>query len=250
MDYRITDRWADPPGETEAWHTETLIRLEGGFNCYRPPAHAPPVGPSPASVRGRVRFASFNMLAKVGPTLIESWARILAAVPNSEIVLKAPALADEGACARIHDLFAEQGIAPGRVALHAYMPSAQAHLALYNTVDIGLDTFPYNGATTTCEALWMGVPVITLAGRTHVGRVGVSLLSRLGLEALIASSAEAYVVCAVELARDGERLAALRAGLRARMERSELTDIARFTRALEAAYRDMWRRWYASRADD
>lgn len=243
VDFRITDDFADPPGATDRLHTERLVRLPHGFHCFRPAAEAPAVGPQPADGAGHVTFASFNMLSKVGPVVIARWSEILLALPDARLVLKAPPLADAGARERLASLFARHGVAAERLEMHGYIPSPAGHLALYNKVDIALDTFPYNGVTTTCEALWMGVPVVTEAGNTHVSRVGVSLLSNLGLAELIAEGPAGYVALALDLARDRARLAQLRESLRARMESAPLTDGPGFTRALESAYREMWRDW-------
>lgn len=248
MDWRITDAVADPLEDAETLHTEALMRLPETFQCFRKPPDAPAVAPVPMIKAGHVTFASFNMLAKVHPALVARWAEILRAVENSRLVLKAAPFRDAGTRAHYHAMFAARGIAAERIELLGYIPSAAAHFALYNRIDVTLDTDPYNGATTTCEALWMGVPVVTLAGRSHVGRVGTALLTHLGLEELIAASPEDYVARAVALARDPARLSAMRTGLRPRMEASSLTDPARFTSALEDAYRAMWRQWCAKTA--
>lgn len=248
MDWRITDAVADPPGDAERLHTEALMRLPETFQCFRKPPDAPTIAPVPMAKVGHATFASFNMLAKVHPALVARWAEILCAAENSRLVLKAAPFRDAGTRAHYHKMFASHGIAAERVDLLGYIPSAAAHFALYNTIDVALDTDPYNGATTTCEALWMGVPVVTLAGRSHVGRVGAAILTRLGLEELVAASPEDYVARAVALARDPARLSALRGTLRPRMEASSLTDPARFTAALEDAYRAMWRQWCAKTA--
>ena len=248
MDWRITDAVADPPGDAEKLHTEALMRLPETFQCFRKPPDAPAVEPVPMLKTGHATFASFNMLAKVHPALVARWAEILCAVDNSRLVLKAAPFRDAGTRAHYHAMFAAHGIAAERVELLGYFPSAAAHFALYNRIDVALDTDPYNGATTTCEALWMGVPVVTLAGNSHVGRVGTALLTHLGLEELAATSPDDYVARAVALARDPARLASLRASLRPRMEASSLTNPARFTKALEGAYRTMWRQWCAKTA--
>jgi FkbM family methyltransferase len=243
MDYRLTDAWADPPGQTERFHTEELLRLPGGFLCYRPTPDSPDVAPPPALTAGYVTFASLNSASKVSPELVTVWSSILQALPTARLIMKAPQLSDPGVRRYFESLFADHGIAPARVEILGPIPSRVDHLGLYNRVDIGLDPFPYNGTTTTCEALWMGVPVITLAGRTHAGRVGVSLLSSIGLPELIAQAPAAYVEQALALANDLERLAALRASLRETVAYSALTDATRFTRSLEAAYRQAWQRW-------
>jgi predicted O-linked N-acetylglucosamine transferase (SPINDLY family) len=240
IQYRLTDEWADPPGLTEHLHTEKLVRLPHGFLCYVPPASAPEVGPLPARTAGHVTFGSFNALPKVRPATVAAWAEVLRQVPGSRLILKAAGLTDPEPRGRILELFARHGIEEFRLELAAAVPSHARHLGLYNRIDLALDTFPYHGTTTTCEALWMGVPVVVLAGATHVARVGVSLLGRVGLADLIADSAAAYVERACALAGDLDRLGELRAGLRRGMAESSLTDAARFTRDLEDAYRRMW----------
>jgi len=247
MDYRVTDESADPTGQTERLHTEELIRLPEGFLCYRPPENAPEVSSLPALGTGNITFGSFNNRAKITPEIVEDWSTILRSVPGSRLILKAKALNDKGTRQTLWEMFSGNDVVQKRVELIGYLPFEQ-HLQLYNRIDIGLDTFPYHGTTTTCEALWMGVPVITLAGETHVSRVGVSLLSRVGLPELIAESSEDYIQKAAQLAGDVERLQELRANLRPAMIRSPLTDGAGFTRSLEGAYREMWKRWCAEAA--
>lgn len=249
MDYRLSDGYADPPGLADRLHTERIIRLPRGFHCFRPPAEAPEPGPLPMAATGHPTFASFNMLSKVTPEVVAAWCRILAALPESRFVLKAPPLADAETKAHFAQLFEANGIGADRVEMLGYLPKAADHLALYNRIDLALDTFPYNGATTTCEALWMGVPVVSFAGASHVARVGLSLLSNLGLGELVARDLDGYVDLALALARAPERLAALRAGLRARMAAAPLLDGPGFTGELESAYREMWRQWCAWRSD-
>jgi predicted O-linked N-acetylglucosamine transferase (SPINDLY family) len=245
MDYWLSDAHADPPGQTERFYVEEIVRLPHGFNCYRPPADSPDVGDLPARATGHITFASFNNAAKVNARVIALWARILNALPEARLIMKARQLADSATKANFHRLFEQHGVTPERVEMISWVPSSTAHLALYNRIDIGLDCFPYNGHTTTCEALWMGVPVITLAGLTHAGRVGVSLLSQVGLGELIADTPEVYAELAVALARDLVRLETLRHSLRDRVTQSPLTDASTITRSFEAAYRQMWRRWCA-----
>lgn len=242
MDYRLTDALADPPGQ-EAFHTEELVRLPTGFLCYAPPLDAPTVMPPPAQRAGYVTFGCFNMLLKIRPEAIELWARLLDALPGSRLMLKNKSFSDPATCERVYRLFEENGVPRGCLELVGWVPSRADHVALYNRIDIALDTFPYNGTTTTCEALWMGVPVVTLAGNRHAARVGVSLLAQIGLSELIAKSPDDYVHIATELASDPNRLAALRIGLRERMRNSPLCDAQTFTRNLEQAYREMWRKW-------
>ena len=248
IDFRLTDASADPPGHTESLHSEALFRLPHGFLCYGAPQDAPEPAPPPSQSTGRITFGSFNNLAKTTPQVIRFWSRILEALPGSRLLLKSRATGDPGARRQLLARFAEAGIPDERIGFLDPLPSHRAHLAAYGRIDIALDTFPYNGTTTTCEALWMGVPVITLAGRVHAARVGVSLLTQIGLEELIAADEAAYVDTAVGLAIDGERLAGLRGGLRDRMRQSPLCDAAGFTSDLEDAYRHMWAGWCRSRA--
>ena len=243
MDYRLTDAHADPVGETERFHTETLVRLESGFLCYRPPEDSPAVGESPSIKTGRVTFGSFNNLPKLTPPMIALWVRLLKASPDSRLVVKAYGLAAESARQALQARFAEHGMGADRVELLAPEPSLGGHLARYGEVDIALDTFPYNGVTTTCEALWMGVPVVTLAGKTHAARVGASILNRVGLAHLVAGNQEEYLAKALALAADAAGRQDLRSGLRQRLQASPLLDGQGFARGLEAAYLDMWSRY-------
>ncbi len=243
MDYRITDAWADPPGWSEHLHSEQLVRLPGGFSCWRPPAGAPEEGPPPCLSRDGISFGSFNYLPKVNSRVVEVWGEILRRTPGSRLVLKYAGGNDPGVRGRIEGEFARLGVGAERLVLQGLTHGWREHLSAYGEVDIALDPFPYNGTTTTCDALWMGVPVLTLAGRTHAGRVGVSLLNQIGLPELAADSPARYIELAVELAGDRGRLARLRAGLRERVARSPLTDGHSFTCGLEEAYRAMWRRW-------
>jgi predicted O-linked N-acetylglucosamine transferase (SPINDLY family) len=244
MDYRFTDAQADPPGMTERYHTEELVRLPEVGLCYRPPAGPEVAGP-PAARAGAVTFGSFNNLAKITPQVLALWSRILTALPEARLLLKTGA--GGAGDRRVRDALARNGIAPGRVTLVGRTATRDDYLRLYHATDMALDPFPYNGITTTCDALWMGVPVISLAGTSWVSRQGVSVLSHLGLADLIGDTPEAYVAAAVRLAHDLPRLRELRAGLRARMRGSTLMDGPRFTRNLEEAYCRIWGRWRADR---
>jgi predicted O-linked N-acetylglucosamine transferase (SPINDLY family) len=248
IDYRLTDAYADPPGLTERFHTEQLIRLSPAFLCYRPDDPCPEVAPLPASACPHITFGCFSNLAKVTPKVIAAWAAILRWVPGSRLLVKAKALADPPTAQSLRQSLARHGIDPDRV--ETLLPTASSfdHLRAYGRVDIALDTFPYNGVTTTCDALWMGVPVITLAGATHVWRVGMSLLANVGLWELIAATPDAYVSTAFRLAGDLDRLRHLRGTLRQRMLHSPLTDGGAFTRGLEAAFRRMWEKWCGAAA--
>lgn len=245
VDYRLTDLLSDPPGQEE-FYTEKLVRLSDGFLCYQPPADSPPVSPLPASITGHVTFGSFNNLAKINPKVVALWAELLANIAGSRLLVKNASLDDPPTRERFCRMFEACGIKRERVELLGYITSLAEHLALYERLDIALDTFPYNGTTTTCEAMWMGVPVITLVGPVHAGRVGASLLNNAGLTDWVAETSERYVAIASDKARDLAGLAALRAGLRARLAVSPLCNGKTFASKIEAAYRDMWRVWCAS----
>lgn len=243
MDYRLTDAWADPPGETERFHVEELVRLPSGFLCYQPPQESPKVAESPARTTGHATFGCFNNCPKVGPEVVAVWSQILRALPDARLIMKSYQLDDAWTRNHFLELFEQDGVSREQLELLGLTPSIADHLRTYNRVDIGLDPFPYNGTTTTCDALWMGVPVIVLAGNTHASRVGTSLLSNVGCPQFIAQTVESYVELAVRLANDRERLHKLRSELPAKMEHSPLTDAKRFARDVEAAYRTMWARW-------
>lgn len=240
IDYRITDGITDPEGADDHY-TETLIRLPRCFLCYAVPAFAPDVGPPPYERHGHITFGSFNNFAKVNPKVLDLWAEVLTAVPSSKLLLKAAGSADEITQQVIRGRLGERGIDPDRIRFAHYAAGPGDHLAEYNEVDLALDTFPYNGTTTTCEAFWMGVPVVTLAGDRHVARVGMSLLTAVGFEAGIASSPEDYVLTAKLLAEQPKLLATLRRNFRAEMSRSPLVDNQGHARAMEQAFREVWR---------
>lgn len=238
IDYRITDPITDPPGQTDALHVEKLVRLPTGFLCYAPDPSAPPVNPPPGAA-APITFGCFNNFAKVTPHVIRVWADILRRLPESKLYLKSRGLSDRAVADRIRAEFAAAGVSADRVQCNGTELPVAEHLSLYHGIDIGLDPFPYNGTTTTCEALWMGVPVLTLAGRVHAGRVGASLLSQLGLEEWIATSVDDYIARAVSAGQDPARLAVLRSTLRERMRTSPLCDAPGFTRRFEAACEEM-----------
>jgi predicted O-linked N-acetylglucosamine transferase (SPINDLY family) len=217
--------------------------MPGSFLCYLPPADCPAIADSPSLSTGDICFGSFNNFSKVSSEIAELWISILRAVPNATLLMKSKCFSDEQTLRYAKDIFSRGDIDSDRIELIPWEMSAHSHLAVYNRIDIALDTFPYNGTTTTCEALWMGVPVVTLAGSTHASRVGVSLLSNVGIPELIAETREDYFAIAVNLARDIEKLKTLRASLRDMMSHSPLTNSRKFTHNLEEAYRDIWRRW-------
>jgi predicted O-linked N-acetylglucosamine transferase (SPINDLY family) len=243
--YRIVDDRTDPRGGgSDRWATETLIRLPECFLCYRPPESAPDVAVRPGVELPT--FGSFNNLAKLSPPTLELWGRLLARVPGSRFILKGKGLGDDSVRSRVLGILGKAGISPELVELFGHIQTTAEHLALYGRIDIALDPFPYCGTTTTCEALWMGVPVVTLAGSHHVSRVGVSLLETVGLPDLIAKSEDEYLTIAAALAADPSRRADLRSSLRDRIRRSALCDGPGHARRIEAAYRRMWHDWCAA----
>jgi predicted O-linked N-acetylglucosamine transferase (SPINDLY family) len=242
IDYRMVDEVTDPVEEADAFASETLVRLPGGFLCYGGDDGAPAPGPVPSLTTGTVTFGSFNSPPKLSPATLDAWAQVLTRLPEARLLLKGKPFADAATRALYHGRLAERGVGPERVELAPWLPE-QAHLALYDRIDIALDPFPYNGTTTTCQALWMGVPVVALRGDRHASRVGASLLTQIGLPDLIADSIGAYVEIAVALAGDPARLADLRHSLRLRMAASPLCDAGGFARKTEHAYRTMWQRW-------
>jgi protein O-GlcNAc transferase len=245
IDYRITDSVSDPVGETDKWHSEQLWRMPRAFSCYLPSAESPAVSELPAAKAGYITFGSFSNYAKVSRPCIETWAKVLNRVPHSRLLLKSRGLGDAVLAERVRAEFRQLGVSSDRVELDAHLVSVAEHLKGYGRVDVALDPFPYNGTTTTCEALWMGVPVVTLAGRTHVARVGASLLTHLGRTEWIAKSTDEYVERAVALTADLGALSEIRSGLRVQMAASAVTDASGFAQELTAALREMWRRYCA-----
>jgi predicted O-linked N-acetylglucosamine transferase (SPINDLY family) len=251
MDYRITDSIADPEGVSDGWHTEKLLRMDGGFLAYSPPVAAEdaPVAALPAWKNKHITFGSFNNLAKLNDGVLEIWTTILSKIPDSRLLLKARGLRDEGVKKRILDALVVHGkVDEARIRLLAHEREKINHLKIYDQVDLALDTFPYNGTTTTCEAMWMGVPVLTLEGSCHAGRVGTSLLSRVGLSDFVAKDGADYIEKAVAWAGRIGELAELRSGLRGRLMASPLMDAGRLARELEAAYRQAWQGYLQNQA--
>jgi predicted O-linked N-acetylglucosamine transferase (SPINDLY family) len=249
MDYRLTDAISDPPGQTEQWHSERLVRLPTTFSCYCAPAESPPVGPLPALANGYVTFGSFNNFRKVSEATIEVWARLLREMPTARLLMKSQGLSNLQTAGRLRDQFVRAGVGAERIELLGAGLSKEQHMALYYRVDICLDPFPYNGTTTTCDALWMGVPVVTLAGQTHVARVGLSLVSNLGYPEWGVATPDAYVAKCRELAGDLPGLAGVRQRLREQMRQSALCNVAQFIGHLETAYRGMWQEWCMQQQD-
>ena len=242
MDYRLVDPVTDPPGVADLAATEALVRLERGFLCFQPPPSGA-VRAAPFLETGRIRLGSFSNLNKIGGPVVALWAELLRRLPRATLTLKDGRLQYPDVRRKVEAEFAGHGIAPGRLELLPWTDDRMEHLEAFHRLDIALDPFPYNGTTITCEALWMGVPVVSLLGDRHVGRVGASLLTMIGLEELVAGDESAYVGIVVALAGDPSRLARLRQGMRRQLLDSPLCDAAGFARTLEQAYRIAWRRW-------
>ncbi|CAG0965394.1 partial protein O-GlcNAc transferase, partial [Rhodocyclaceae bacterium] len=239
MDYRITEENLDPAGMTEAFHTETLLRLPSSA-AFRPAEDSPPVNDLPALGTGGLVLASLNNLVKINGEVIRVWARILAALPGAQLMLGNAT--DAGTARHLVGAFAAAGVAADRLILHPKLSMAD-YLALHHRIDLALDPFPYNGGTTSCHSLWMGVPVVTLAGRCTASRYGVALMEGLGLGEFVAPTEDAYVARVLQLAGNLPRLNAIRQSLRQRIAANLDRDPQRLTRHLEAAYRDIWKRW-------
>ena len=252
MDYRITDVHLDPEGEHEGWYSEKTVRLADTFWCYAALGGEPEVNALPAAVgndagadeRAVVTFGCLNNFCKVNEGVLKLWARVMREVEESRMIILAPE-GDHREWAL--GIFAREGIEREKIEFVGYLPREQ-YLRMYHRIDIGLDTFPYNGHTTSLDSFFMGVPVVTLVGETVVGRAGLSQLMNLGLPELVARTEEEYVKIAVGLAGDLPRVGKLRVTLRNKMRRSALMDGGRFARNLEGAYRGMWERWCAMTA--
>jgi predicted O-linked N-acetylglucosamine transferase (SPINDLY family) len=238
MDYRITDPYLDPPAQGHTHYSEQSTWVRETYWCYRPVVSID-VREAPALTVGRPTFGCLNDFSKVGAATLTIWCRLLGRVPESRLLLHAPHGSPRQ---RARDLLAREGIDPERVSFVGRVP-LRDYLELHHQIDVALDPFPFGGGRTTCDALWMGVPVVSLVGRTAVGRGGASILSNVGLPELLARSPEEYVRIAADLTRDAVRLNELRLGLRERMRRSPLMDEPRFARNIESAYRAMWRTW-------
>jgi len=247
IDYKIVDGYTDPPRMTERYYTEELVRLPESFLCYLPDKESPEVRPLPALKVGHITFGSFNNFAKVSSAVVSLWTEILKSVPESRLILKSHSFTDQETCRYAMEMFNREGIGAGRIELLPPEASIREHLDLYRRVDIALDTHPYHGTTTTCEALWMGVPVVTLAGNCHASRVGVSLLSNIGLQELIAKTRDEYITIVINLANDLKRLELLRKDLRGRMMNSPFCDIKKFIVNVENMYRKIWGNWCSSK---
>ncbi len=241
MDGILADRHEIPP-EAEPFYRERPWRMPDAYVCYDPPEYAPPVSPLPARQAGHVTFGSFNRPAKITPQVVDVWSQILRRLPHARLVLKYNWFDDPVVAGRFTELFAAGGVDPARVEFLGPSPHADL-LGEYGRIDLALDPFPYSGCLTTCEALWMGVPVITCPGETFASRQSLSFLSAAGLPETIARDLDQYVELAVDWAHDLSRLAALRADLRAQLAASPLCDGPRFAGHLVRLLRERWRVW-------
>jgi len=239
VDYRITDPYADPPGQTEPHYVEKLARMPHCVWCYRPASHESARVTAERRDEG-ITFASLNNLRKISMPVVTLWARILLAVPGARLVI---AGASEGPALRaVLAQLAGSGVNPARVECLRWLAPAD-FATLHARIDLALDTYPFNGGTTTIEALARGVPVMSWSGRTAASRCGRTILSNIGHAELVADGAERYVEATVSLGRDRARLSALKSGLPNRVRRSPLMDEARFVADLEHLYRRMWHSW-------
>ena len=244
IDYRITDRHIEPEGNADRFSSESLIRMPETWYCFQPSDRSPPVNDLPAIQNGYITFGSLNQYCKTNSDVLDLWAQVLQAVPESRLLVNThtQSLSDPSIREPFEAHFERFGITPERLILDDERPS-DTHLRTYHRIDIGLDTFPHTGGSTTCEALWMGVPVITLVGEPLVARMSLSILSTLGLNELIAQTQEEYVDICVKVATDVAYLQKLRTSMREKMQSSTLMDPGTFTRQLEEIYRKMWEDW-------
>lgn len=249
MDYRITDAYADPLGLADQRHTEQLIRMPRTFLCYAPLETAPDCIQKEYTA-SEIVFGCFNNFAKVTDEIVTAWCDILKRVEKSKLVLKSFIFAEDSVVEEFKTRFQAKGVDPGRVVMLARDASSVKHLNRYNDVDIALDTYPYHGTTTTCEALYMGVPVVTIEGDRHAARVGVSLLTNIGVPELIARDIDDYINKVCDLAKDIKRLSWYKQSLRNMMRESSLMDDRQFTIDLEYEYRKMWQTWCNSKSQD
>jgi predicted O-linked N-acetylglucosamine transferase (SPINDLY family) len=241
IDYRLTDAVLDPADDTSVG-PERLWRVPGIFCCYQPPDDAPAIGPAPVQVNGHITLGSFNKLAKITDAMLHLWARLLNEMPSARLLIQAQGADQQSFGSRIEAVFKRDY---ERVSRRGLQPMGD-YLSSVSSVDIALDTFPFSGHTTTCHAMWMGVPTITLAGNLALARVGRSLNLAVDLADLSTSTPERYVEVATQLSGDPVRLMQLRGTLRERMRRSVLMDAIKFTRHVENAYRQMWAAWTQS----
>jgi len=239
VDFRLSDVVADPEGVADTLHTEKLIRLPNGFLCYRCDEDVVRGAESSNDTAKPITFGCFNVLSKITPEVISVWAQILNKIEGSRMLLKSQHFSDTQVKRKYQILFQRNGIDPERIDFTSWVESRREHLEMYNRIDLALDTFPYNGTTTTCEALWMGVPVLTIEGESHVSRVSSSILSRLSLDDLAVDNIDAYVAKAVEIVRNKKMLNELRETITSTIEGSDLCNGKLFASNVEDAYRVM-----------
>lgn len=242
IDYRFTDALLDPPGEADRYCVEKLVRLGNNFFTYNPPDREVAVGPLPALSNGYITFASFNKLYKLNQKTIGLWAKAMAALPGSRMLMVGRAVSTDHGKARVIRLFDAFGIGADRLEFVSFLP-LDDYLAQHNHVDLIMDCFPWNGHTTTMHSLWMGVPTITIEGHHHAGRFGYAIMTNLGLPEFIAVNEEDFVERVLNLSKNTHNLAGIRQGLRERLAQSVLCDHRRLTRDIETNYRKMWREW-------
>jgi predicted O-linked N-acetylglucosamine transferase (SPINDLY family) len=244
MDYRLVDALTDPPGPSEQLHSETLIRLPVPFLAFASLEPPPPLSSPPCDANGFISFGSFNALPKLNPPLLECWAGILLQVPDSRLLIKNLGMDFESPRQQIIEVFTAKGLDPQRISFAGKNDSQAGHLQFYDQIDISLDSYPYNGTTTTCDSLVMGVPVVSRAGAEHRSRVGLSLLSAIGLESLVACSENELIKIATSLAADRNRLIEYRATLRRKLLSSPLADAASLTASLEKEVLNALEKWH------
>ncbi|EFA80704.1 glycosyltransferase [Heterostelium album PN500] len=247
IDYKFTDSYTDPVGSTVQQYTEQLYRLDSCFLTYTPPQHCLAAEPSvlpPSEQNGYITYGTCNVVSKYSDQVLECWSKLMRSVPNCRLLLKSKSFTCPTTCASFLERLQHFGIEVARTTLLALLPSQEDHLKIYNQIDVALDTFPYAGTTTTCEAIWMGVPVVTLVGSSHSHNVGQSILSNIAsdlpIKNLITESQEEYIETAIKLANDRELLRLYRSSLRQTMLNSNICDNAKFTNNLEKAYKDIW----------
>ncbi|UCE47623.1 MAG: hypothetical protein JSW47_18745, partial [Phycisphaerales bacterium] len=241
VDYFLTDELNSPP-QSQQFHTEQLVYLPDGFLCYKPPDCAPPVTQLPATQKGHLTFGVFGNNRKINAFVLSLWAQTLKSCENSRLLLMFRGGQDWQLREHYLGQFERLAIARDRVEVRGHKPLAE-YLKTYGEVDLILDTYPYNGGTTTCNALWMGVPVLSLVGKHHMSRVGLSILSNLGMGLFAASTADEFLAMIASVSGNLESLAKIRASLRQRMAVSSLCDAGALADKIESAYKDMWRKW-------
>lgn len=243
IDYRLADEITDPAEDNQAFTTEKLLKIPGGFLCYTPPLAAPDVARLPLLKNNYITFGVFNNVAKITPECVKVWSQVLQQVANSKIIFKNKSFSDPDTCLRYQALFEANNISADRLQFSGLTSSKTSYLDFYNQVDITLDSFPYNGTTTTFDSLYMGVPTITLAGDRHASRVGASILHRVEQDNLVATTHQEYIDIAVALSNKSNELKIMKQSMRATLTASTLCDGNRMTRELETIYREVWKVW-------